>query len=181
MAFDRDTRSPATGWKCGRDFPQFANSLERKIDAVVFGNLFQHHFHLGVGFVLNPVLSGFRTLSQYRVSEGPFAAFPLPDGSIATRKLYNGESGSLLVGDGLLAAGALLALGIRAVFPQVVRYRAFAREAVGRDRCFLNRKCKFLVHGVLAVFARTFPEHYNSYSTAEFFAIVGLRRPLGTR
>ena len=136
---------------------------------------------LGVGFVLNPVLSGFRTLSQYRVSEGPFAAFPLPDGRIATRKLYNGDSGSLLAGDGLLAAEALLALGIRAVFPQVVRYRAFAREAVGRDRCFLNRKCKFLVHGVLAVFARTFPEHYNSYSTAEFFAIVGLRRPLGTR
>jgi hypothetical protein len=132
MGFERYSRSPATGWKSGRDFTQFANSFERKIDAVVLGDLFPHRFHLGVGFILNPVHSGFRTLGHYRVSERPFAALPIPDRRIATWKLYNRAASNLL------AVGALVPAGIRAAFPRIVCHHVSAREVVGRD-CRLRR------------------------------------------
>src|ERR1035437_2620793 len=124
MPFDRYCRSSTTGWKSGRDFPQLANALQRQLDAVVFGDLLSHRFHLGIRPIPHSVLSGFRTLSQYRVSEDPFAAFPLPDGGITTRKLN---------GRGSLLAGGLLAASICAALIRVVGPYAFVREAVGRD------------------------------------------------
>src|ERR1035437_7814387 len=127
MPFDRYCRSSTTGWKRGRDFPQLANALQRQLDAVVFGDLFSHRFHLGIRPIPHPVLSGFRTLSQYRVSEGPFAAFPLPDGRIATRKFYNRSGGG-----NLLVAGGLVSAGIRPAFPRAGGPHTFASEAIGR-------------------------------------------------
>ena len=54
MAFERNTWSPATRWKSRGDFPQLANALERQVDAMVFGDLFPHRFHLRRGSRSSP-------------------------------------------------------------------------------------------------------------------------------
>jgi hypothetical protein len=87
MTFKRNSRSPATGWKRSRHFPELANALERKIDAMVLSDLLPHCVDLCVGTIPNSVFAGLGTLGEYRVGQIPFASIPLADSSITTWKL----------------------------------------------------------------------------------------------
>ncbi len=131
MGFNGDTWSPATRWKRRRHLPQLSDPLQRQLDAMVFGNLLPHGFHLRLRSVPRSIFAGLVTLRHYRISERPLVLCHVPDGGISRRRKVSGLRCWLPPGYGgaRLSTSVLIRLCDHLQFSSPDHCRAAARGA----------------------------------------------------